>query len=109
LKSTKSATKSQEKVLLMQLHSQCQLLDKSIGLSPEEFQIFMTMVPEKFKKGAITFDDLDAGSFFFLLFLLTFSFSFSSLFLMSFPSIFFFLCLMCSQISDFNNRQRWLY
>eukprot|EP00008_Paramoeba_atlantica_P009141 CAMPEP_0201480798 /NCGR_PEP_ID=MMETSP0151_2-20130828/5207_1 /ASSEMBLY_ACC=CAM_ASM_000257 /TAXON_ID=200890 /ORGANISM="Paramoeba atlantica, Strain 621/1 / CCAP 1560/9" /LENGTH=210 /DNA_ID=CAMNT_0047862767 /DNA_START=212 /DNA_END=844 /DNA_ORIENTATION=- len=61
LSTTEQATNSQEKMLLMTLHQQCQFLDKSMGLSREEFQTFLTMIPEKFRQGDVSFDSLDAN------------------------------------------------
>lgn len=58
---TKAATKSQSRVLLLTIHSQCQFLDQTGGLSPQEYQMFLSMVPEKYKRaGIVDFDELDA-------------------------------------------------
>merc|ERR1712137_539109 len=50
LDQTKEATRSQEKILLMQLQSQCQFLDQNMGMTEQEFGMFLSMIPAKFKK-----------------------------------------------------------
>jgi predicted RNase H-like nuclease (RuvC/YqgF family) len=50
LDQTKEATRSQEKILLMQLQSQCQFLDQSMGMTEQEYGMFLSMIPAKFKK-----------------------------------------------------------
>merc|ERR1711879_742950 len=49
LDQTKEATRSQEKILLMQLHSQCQFLDQQMGMSEQEFNMFVNMIPAKLR------------------------------------------------------------
>ena len=62
LEQTKEATRSQEKILLMQLHSQCQFLDQQAGMSKSEFAMFVNMIPAKFKKSpaGLAFERVDA-------------------------------------------------
>ena len=53
LDQTKEATRSQEKILLMQLQAQCQFLDQKEGMSRAEFNMFVNMIPSKFKKTSV--------------------------------------------------------
>mmetsp|Transcript_8246 Transcript_8246/g.11017 ORF Transcript_8246/g.11017 Transcript_8246/m.11017 type:complete len:253 (-) Transcript_8246:23-781(-) len=59
---TEKAQREQEKVLLLSIHSQCQYMDQSHGMSPMEFEMFKNMIPEKYKKfsGHLSFDEIDA-------------------------------------------------
>jgi len=61
---TENATKDQAKILLHTIHRQCQFMDQSMGMSPMEFQMFLGMVPQKYKAfaGELSFEGLDAGS-----------------------------------------------
>lgn len=61
LDQTKEATRSQEKILLLQLQAQCQFLDQQAGMSPQEYQMFLSMIPAKFKKSTagLAFDKVD--------------------------------------------------
>ena len=61
LDQTKEATRSQEKILLMQLQSQCQFLDQEMGMTQQEYQMFLNMIPAKFKNSpaGLAFDMVD--------------------------------------------------
>uniref|UniRef100_A0A7S4KXN1 EF-hand domain-containing protein n=1 Tax=Paramoeba aestuarina TaxID=180227 RepID=A0A7S4KXN1_9EUKA len=59
LKSTEEATNTQEKALLLTLQSQCQFIDKNMGMSREEFDTFINMLPDKFKSHGFDFAALD--------------------------------------------------
>merc|ERR1712137_659289 len=61
LDQTKEATNTQERVLLMQLHAQCQFLDHEAGMSSNEYQMFLNMIPARYRKTAAgkKFDDVD--------------------------------------------------
>lgn len=61
LDQTKEATRSQEKILLLQLQSQCQFLDQQMGMTPQEYSMFLNMIPAKFKNSpaGLAFDEVD--------------------------------------------------
>ena len=62
LKQAKAVTSSQEKILLMQLQSQCQFMDGQMDMSHQEFEMFVHMIPAKFRNTPVglEFDSIDA-------------------------------------------------
>ena len=61
LDQSKEVTGNQEKILLLQLQAQCQFMDGQLDMSPEEFQLFSSMIPYKFRSTPIglEFDSID--------------------------------------------------
>mmetsp|Transcript_28869 Transcript_28869/g.80730 ORF Transcript_28869/g.80730 Transcript_28869/m.80730 type:complete len:257 (+) Transcript_28869:89-859(+) len=60
----KQAAKMQARVLLNTIFNQTQFMDQSMGMSPSEFQAFMSMVPSQYKqdKSGIDFEHLDSDA-----------------------------------------------